>query len=228
MNGIDSIVFLVFLVSVTFRFLLLVPKYIAFFYISAKTSVPIAQPPISILISARNEAKYLEVLVHTLMKQNYPCFEVIIALDRCTDDSMAKARALKKAYPHVHFIDIEQVPSSIHPKKYALTQAVHLAQYEWLVLTDADCLPLSDQWLQYLSRSMKPDKEIIVGFSPYHRRPGLLNAYIRFETFLTGINYLTAAHWGFPYMGVGRNLAYRKSLFFREGGFFPFESVQGG
>ncbi len=68
----------------------------------------------------------------------------------------------------------------------------------------------------------------MLGFSPYFKAPGLLNAFIRFESFLTGIQFIGMALLGKPYMGVGRNLAYRKELFLSTKGFNSHLNVTGG
>jgi hypothetical protein len=61
--------------------------------------------------------------------------------------------------------------------------------------------------------------ELVLGQGPYRRQPGLLNLLVRFETYMTALLYTGLAAWGLPYMGVGRNLGYRRSFFERAGGF---------
>jgi hypothetical protein len=97
-----------------------------------------------------------------------------------------------------------------------------------LVFTDADCKPASNQWLQYMQAPDNPNTEILLAYSPYIKQKGLLNALIRFETFFTAINYLSFALKGKPYMGVGRNLAYRKALFFQHKGFAAHMHIRSG
>jgi hypothetical protein len=87
------------------------------------------------------------------------------------------------------------------------------AKYEWLVFTDADCYPKSNQWLRKLASKCDEKTEIILGYSPYRKENGLLNDFIRYETFMTAVIYGTFTLSGMPYMGVGRNMAYKKSTF---------------
>ena len=61
--------------------------------------------------------------------------------------------------------------------------------------------------------------EVVLGYGAYHKRPGMLNKLIRFETFHTALQYLSFALAGMPYMGVGRNLSYKKKLFLQSKGF---------
>jgi hypothetical protein len=58
--------------------------------------------------------------------------------------------------------------------------------------------------------------------------PGALNKIIRFDTFHTALQYLSYALAGQPYMGVGRNLSYKKAVFLRNKGFSAINHVPGG
>ena len=107
-------------------------------------------------------------------------------------------------------------------KKLAITLAAKAAQYEYLLLTDADCVPESSSWIREMMKGFgdgQGAKDIVLGFSPYFEDRGHINRLVRFDTLFNGLHYLGAALCGHPYMGVGRNLAYRKRLFFESGGF---------
>ena len=56
----------------------------------------------------------------------------------------------------------------------------------------------------------RPGIEVVLGYGAYKKYPGFLNKLIRFETFHTALQYFSYALAGKPYMGVGRNLSYRK------------------
>jgi cellulose synthase/poly-beta-1,6-N-acetylglucosamine synthase-like glycosyltransferase len=173
----------------------------------------------SVIVAARNEAENLEVLLPALLEQQYfGTFEVIVALDRCTDRSLEVVKSFSLKWQSLKWIEIEKLPSGVAPKKYALTQAIESARYPWLAFTDADCLP-GPLWLESLHQHFDEKTELIIGTSPYQKRSGLLNLFIRFETFVTAFLYTNLARVGFPYMAVGRNLAYRKSFFEKAGGF---------
>ena len=70
--------------------------------------------------------------------------------------------------------------------------------------------------------------EVALGYGAYQKKPGLLNKIIRFETFHTALQYFGYALAGKPYMGVGRNLAYRKTLFFKNKGFSSINHIPSG
>ena len=58
-------------------------------------------------------------------------------------------------------------------------------------------------------------KEIVLGYGGYEKQLGFLNKLVRFDTFHVALQYLSYALIGKSYMGVGRNLAYKKSLFLK-------------
>ena len=90
---------------------------------------------------------------------------------------------------------------------------------EVLLLTDADCLPESDIWLSLMTKPLTEGKEIVLGYGGYIKSNGFLNLYIRYDTFFIAMQYAGMSLAGKPYMGVGRNLAYRKELFMKNNGF---------
>lgn len=185
--------------------------------------------PISIIVAARNEAKNLVNLVPQLFKQNYPSFEVVVVNDCSFDDSEDVLKELQKQYRGLKIVTVEDNPRYRTAKKFAVTMGIKAASFEILVFTDADCIPQSEFWLQYISKGFEStETEIVLGYSPYEKQQGLLNVLVRYETFLTALNYISFAINGMPYMGVGRNLAYKKSLFFKNKGFASHMHIPSG
>lgn len=186
-------------------------------------------PPLSVIVCAHNEHANLLKLIPALMRQDYPNFELIIVDDRSTDETEDYLKEVKQEYPALRVVNIEQTPPHFTAKKYALTMGIKHAKNELLVMTDADCMPASTHWLRDMARNFEQDRfKIKLGFSQYQQDKGLLNSFIRFETLQTGLMYLGAALAGRPYMGVGRNLAYRKSFFMEKKGFIKHRTLNGG
>ena len=185
-------------------------------------------PPVSVIICAHDEEKNLRELIPLLLQQHYSQFEVIIVEDRCNDgtyDFLLEATTLDK---RLKMVRVRHLPEHVSGKKYALTLGIKAAAYEWVLFTDADCRPNSDQWIRSMASHFQESAQIVLGYSPYTKFPGYLNSFIRFESLLTGIQFIGWALLGRPYMGVGRNLAYRKALFFENKGFNNFLSITGG
>lgn len=190
---------------------------------------PANAPGVTIVVCARNEYTNLLDLLPQLDAQVYPLFEVLVMDDRSTDGTQAYLDTEIAHLTHVRSIRIDTQPAHITPKKYAITIAIKKANYPTVLLTDADCRPASDGWLAgMVARLASPEKALVLGFSPYQAAPGLLNLLIRFETLFTAVQYLSLALAGRPYMGVGRNLAYRTQLFMANRGFYSHMNVLGG
>jgi glycosyltransferase involved in cell wall biosynthesis len=187
-----------------------------------------AATPLSVIVCAHNEIENLKQLVPQLLAQDHEDFEVIIVDDRSSDSSDQFLLEVSARYPRLRIVTVSHTPQHINGKKFALTLGIKAARNEWVVLTDADCRPASKVWLRTMAGSFDAGKEIVIGFSPYYVQPGFLNAFIRFEALLTMIQYGGMALAGRPYMGVGRNLAYRKSLFLDNKGFNDHLHVTGG
>lgn len=184
--------------------------------------------PVSIIVCAHDEEQNLRELIPLLMNQNYSSFEVVVVNDRSNDNTYDFLLEVTKKEPRVRMVTVDHLPAHLNGKKYAITLGIRAAKYEWVLLTDADCRPASSNWIASMSGSFTENTQFVLGFSPYEKLPGFLNTFIRFETLLTAIQYFSFAWMKVPYMGVGRNLAYRKSLFLEKKGFHQLVGVTGG
>lgn len=184
--------------------------------------------PVSVIICARNEENNLKENLSSVLEQDYPDFEVVVVNDCSNDDSKYVLEDFAKRYPRLKVVTISEHERFKHGKKFAVTLGIKAAQNEHLLFTDADCRPASENWLKRMQQHFSDGKEIVLGYSPYQRTKGFLNMLIRFETFYTALNYFSFALTGKPYMGVGRNLAYTRSLFFSGKGFASHMHIMSG
>jgi glycosyltransferase involved in cell wall biosynthesis len=187
-----------------------------------------SSPPLSVVICARNEEKNLSQFLPFVLEQDYPDFEVVVVNDCSSDDSEWLLKTFSEQYKHLNVVNIKEHPRYKHGKKFAATIGIKAAKNNHLVFTDADCKPASMQWLSYIGNSFKPGIEIVLGYSPYFKVRGFLNKYIRFETFHTATSYLSYSLKGCSYMGVGRNMAYTRDLFFKGKGFASHMHIPSG
>jgi glycosyltransferase involved in cell wall biosynthesis len=183
---------------------------------------------VSVIVCAHDEEQNLRELVPLLLKQDHPHFEVIVVEDRCNDGTYDYLLQATKQHKSLKMVRVTNKPEHISGKKFGLTLGIKAAKHDWVLLTDADCRPESDLWLRRMTEKYHSETRLVVGFSPYFRQAGLLNSFIRFEAFVTGIQFIGLALLGKPYMGVGRNLAYAKSLFLDNKGFNRHLAVVGG
>ena len=185
-------------------------------------------PPISVLIAARNEADHLSQLIPVLMSQNYPCFEVIVVDHQSTDETLWLIQRFQQQYANFFVVEIPKNVPFRPGKKMPLSLGIQEAKYDHFVLTDADCCPVSEDWLRHMAQGFVSNKEIVLGYGPYTQRKGFLNRLIRFDTAAIAVNYFGFALARIPFMGVGRNLAYSRQVFDEVNGFSNHEDVASG
>ncbi|WP_257214104.1 glycosyltransferase [Sphingobacterium sp. 1.A.5] len=183
---------------------------------------------VSIVICAHNEQENLKSFLPGILEQDYPTFEVIVVNDCSEDDTKWVLQDFASKYANLKIVEIKEHIQLKHSKKFALTMGIKAAKNPYLLMTDADCQPNSSNWLKEMTGSFKENKKIVLGYSPYFKFPGFLNRLIRFETTHTAMSYLSYAIKGDAYMGVGRNLAYTKDLFFTNKGFTDHMHIKSG
>ncbi|MDP4215351.1 MAG: glycosyltransferase [Bacteroidota bacterium] len=187
------------------------------------------QHPVSVIICARDESAKLLTHLPGSLVQSYPStHEVIVVNHNSQDDTRFLLDEFKKTFKDLHIVNLEHEAIGIPGKKYPLSMGIKEARYEIVLLTDADCVPASEFWMQKMQDGYHNGIEIVLGYGPYTKRSGFLNKIIRFDTFHSALQYLSYALAGMPYMGVGRNLSYKKDLFFRNKGFSGINHLPGG
>lgn len=166
-------------------------------------------PGVSIIIAHKNNATSLLQNLVSIADQDYPFFEIIIVDNESRADQLTLLKAgLAGSLQQV------QLYSSPGGKKDAITLGVQRAQYGKILCTDADCAPVTNQWIKHMASKSRVN-DMILGYSPYQKKPGWLNSLIRFETVITSIQYMSWSMAGRPYMGVGRNMMYSREMFLR-------------
>ncbi len=185
--------------------------------------------PVSVVICARDEAANIARNLPGVLIQEYPTtHEVIVVNDNSYDDSKYVLEELQRSYKQLSTIELTQEAKLIPGKKFPLAVGIKSAKHEIVLLTDADCVPASEHWIQSMQSTYNDDTEIVLGYGAYHKQKGFLNKLIRWETFLTALQYLSYALARIPYMGVGRNLSYKKTIFYRHKGFSSHNNIPGG
>lgn len=195
-----------------------------------KTVEPIAKDkPVSVIICAKNEADNLKNFLPGVLEQNYPAgFEVIVVNDCSEDETSIVLDGFQKQYPQLKVSTIIKDSKFTHNKKLAQVIGIKAAAYELLLFTDADCQPESDQWLAGMTSCFDEGIDFVLGYGGYLHEDGLLNKYIRYDSMFIAMQYLGMAIKKTPYTGVGRNLAYRRSLFFKTKGFVSHSHLLSG
>ena len=191
--------------------------------------LPTAINPVSVIICARDEAANLTRHLPEILQQNYSgLHEIIVVNDNSFDDSKYILKEYKQSYKNLEVVELTQEAIMIRGKKFPLSIGIKTARHEIVLLTDSDCVPASEHWIDKMQRVYTKDTEIVLGYGAFHKNETLLNKIIRWETFHAALQYFSYALAGLPYMGVGRNLSYKKTIFFRNKGFSAHNSIPGG
>ncbi|GAA3564520.1 glycosyltransferase [Snuella lapsa] len=198
----------------------------AFFKQKSKSSKNLA---VSVIVCAKNEARNLETFLPSILSQDYPNFEIVLINDASHDDTLDVMERFANNHDNIKIVNVKNNEAFWGNKKYALTLGIKASKNDFLLFTDADCKPVSSNWIKKMSTHFSNNKTIVLGYGSYAKiKNSLLNKLIRFETVLTAIQYFSFAKAGIPYMGVGRNLAYAKATFFNANGFINHIKVRSG
>ena len=179
-------------------------------------------PKVSVIVCARNEQTNLSDYLHTLLNQDYPCYEVIVVNDGSEDDTQQVLERYAQQSSNLYITFVPREARVISSKKLALTIGIKAAHYDYLLLTDADCRSESRQWIREMMSGFVQggeQTEVVLGYGAYFEKKTMLSNLINYDTLFIGLQYMGMAATGHPYMGVGRNLAYKKSTFFAHDGF---------
>ncbi|MCH6197998.1 glycosyltransferase [Aquiflexum sp. LQ15W] len=211
-----QILWIVFFVSLAIQlfYLLILFGRFAFFYKKKTEMSSSEKEPVTVVIAAHNERTNLKKIIPLLFQQDYPNFDIMVINDRSYDGTKKVLEQLMAIYPRLRTVTVTYTPSHVTSKKYALTLGIKVAKNDVLLLTDADCRPKTDKWIELMTAPVRvKGKDFALGFSQYESKNGFLNKWIQLETIWTAIQYFSFAIWKSPFMGVGRNLCYRRSFF---------------
>ncbi len=217
------VLFWIFILSVAIQCGYALYFFTRIFYLPGRNErEEIATRYVSVIICARNEARNLELNLPSILAQRYtneagkPMYEVVVVNDASTDDTEAVLQCMELQYDHLRHVTIDhKCIRTFKGKKFALSKGVAASNHDLLLLTDADCKASSEDWIYHIVTPMAKGKEIVAGYGAHYAKGGLLNAFIRWETVHTFLQYATYALAGKPYMAVGRNLACTREVFLK-------------
>lgn len=199
-----------------------------FAFSRAGKKIPQHFPPVSVIICARNEVKNLRQFLPLFLDQDYPEFQVVLVNDCSWDETEEYLEEMEKKFSRLKVVTIKEQEKYRHSKKFAVALGIKGAKYEWLLHTDADCQPAGRNWIRSMAACFEGKTEMVIGYGAYQKQRGLINKWIRFDAAFAAIQYLSFALLRKPYMGTGRNLAYTKSLFFKNKGFASHYHILSG
>ena len=190
--------------------------YGRFVFRKEKKPVPVDDlPPVSVVLTARDESHLLIKSLPVLLSQDYPNYEVVVVNDNSIDETADLINEFKNNYPNLHYVDLTSSISNIRGRKFPLALGIKAAKNEIVVLTDASSIPASPYWLQHIAGRFTRKTRVVFGGVSVVRKPGLLNALMRYDAVRNRIMAFSYTLAGMPVMANGRNLAYTRTLFLR-------------
>lgn len=195
-----------------------------------KNSLPDSSlPPISVIIASKDNAEELGSNLPYILEQDYPQFEVIVVNSGSADDSDLILNAAKQKYPNLYNTFIPAEADGINEKKLALTLGIKAAKYDILLFTEPYCRPSGSNWIREYGKGFANGKDILLGYTGLSLPKKLCcSGFIRYDNLIEHLRFLAMAIVGKPFMGIGRNMAYRKELFFDNKGYSSILGVDGG
>ncbi len=224
----EQLVAALFLLSVIIQWIYYFLVFSKLAYYKEGTIQNTDHPPVSVIIAAHNEDYNLQKNLPNILKQQYPDFEVVVVNHASIDTTRDVLMDLQREFKNLKVVTIEQDLNFFKGKKFPLSIGIKSAKNELLLLTDADCKATSVNWIASMASHYTSKTEIVLGYGPYNKSGGFLNMLIRYDTFMIALQYFSFALMGLPYMGVGRNLSYRKSTFYKNKGFTSHYNIPSG
>lgn len=185
-------------------------------------------PPVSIVIYAKNESENLRTNLPFILTQNYPDYEVIVVNDGSTDESEEVLKRFEAEYKQLYHTYIPEEAKYLSRRKLALTVGIKAAKHDVLLFTEANCHPLSENWIKSMAANFKERVNFVLGYCSYGPHKGFMHKLIAYDNLITGLQYLSSALAKVPYTGNGRNLAYRKEEFFKHKGYSKSLNLHAG
>lgn len=201
---------------------------VAFYKRNARPKLDEELEPASIVICARDSYEYLTELIPVLLNQDYPDYEIVVVNDCSDDETEEYLKDLERKESKIKPVQLKQHLNFFNGKKFPLSMGIKSAQNDLIVFTECNCMPTNDQWLRSVVNRYNNKTEIVIGYSPYVQKKSFLNRLMRFDAMQNGLLYLSAALRRHAYMGIGKNLSYRKELFYRNKGFISHYTTSVG
>lgn len=177
-------------------------------------------PAVSVIIASKNESEGLIKNLPLILEQDYPNFEVIVVNMGSTDETYATLKELSLKYPNLYHTFVPADAEDINSKKLALTLGVKAAKNEILLFTEAYCSPDSDKWIEEIALEFLNDKDIVLGYNRVEIDVSFpMRGFVKYDNMMHHTKFLSLAIMNKAFMGIGRNLSYKRSVFFEENGF---------
>lgn len=175
------------------------------------------RPALSIIVVASDNAIELRDNLPRLLEQDYPAgYEVIVVVEKNDDETDDILKHLCARYDNLYTTFIPSSSRYMSRRKLAVTVGVKAAKNEWMVLTDATCVPASALWLSHMASHCDEGTDMVTGYSNYGDDTARHKRFMRMHT---EMYLMRETMKGTAYRTEGNNLMFRKSMFMKGRGY---------
>ncbi|WP_308267390.1 glycosyltransferase [Prevotella sp.] len=173
-------------------------------------------PNVTVLVLANNNAQALDAHLPLLLTQDYPAAYEVVVVGEQGDLNVETVVKQFSQNKHLYATYIPPRSLFMSKKKLAVALGVKAAHYDWVILLDSNCHPVSDTWLKSMASHMDIDANLVIGYSNYDEET---KSYYRFDRLRNDCYLLRCAQRSIAYRANGVNIAFRKSEFIKDDGY---------
>lgn len=182
-----------------------------------KTETAENQPPVSILITAHDNLAELERNLPMFLRQQYAAdYQVIVVCQSTDGETQDFLKRTAAENPHLYYTYIPESSRYMSRKKLQITLGVKAAKHEWIILTEPNCRPSNDKWLQTMVRQCQDPNHLVLGYVALDEETKNVR---RFDSIRKAYYVLRRAQQTYGYRSHMPNVAFRKSDFMKEQGY---------
>lgn len=182
-----------------------------------KTETTENQPPVSILITAHDNLAELERNLPMFLRQQYAAdYQVIVVCQSTDGETQDFLKRTAAENPHLYYTYIPESSRYMSRKKLQITLGVKAAKHEWIILTEPNCRPSNDKWLQTMARQCQDPNHLVLGYVALDEETKSVR---RFDSIRKAYYVLRRAQQTYGYRSHMPNVAFRKSDFMKEQGY---------
>lgn len=182
-----------------------------------KTETAENQSPVSILITAHDNLAELERNLPMFLRQQYAAdYQVIVVCQSTDGETQDFLKRTAAENPHLYYTYIPESSRYMSRKKLQITLGVKAAKHEWIILTEPNCRPSNDKWLQTMARQCQDPSHLVLGYVALDEETKSVR---RFDSIRKAYYVLRRAQQTYGYRSHMPNVAFRKSDFMKEQGY---------
>lgn len=202
--------------------------YARFSFTKKKAQKYLYQPPVSIVMVAKDAAGVLLKTLPKFLNQQYGDFEVVVVNDNSQDDTKMLVVEYQQQYSNLKLVELDTAVTTIRGEKFALSMGIRCASHPYLVLTNPEYAPTSTHWLEKMAGNFENDRQIVLGYSTFEKKKSPFNRLLHFDNLLNAVQYFSLAQIHSTYRGDVKNLGITQQIFAQQRGFASHNHIRYG